>query len=98
MLERRLNKITKDHIGMNKIIKFHELMHVIKRRLSYTVSNNIAGICGISLPAGLDAPDDAGRRRPIGIHLQAQAFDEATLLGASAALEAMLDFDPLPGN
>jgi aspartyl-tRNA(Asn)/glutamyl-tRNA(Gln) amidotransferase subunit A len=64
----------------------------------YTVSNNIAGICGISLPAGLDAPDDAGRRRPIGIHLQAQAFDEATLLGASAALEAMLDFDPLPGN
>ena len=41
MLERRLKKITKDHIGMNKIIKFHELMHVIKRRLSYTVCNYV---------------------------------------------------------
>ncbi len=41
MLGKKLKKIIKDHIGMNKIIKFHELMHVIKRRLSYTVSNNI---------------------------------------------------------
>ena len=64
----------------------------------YTVNANIAGICGISIPAGTDQPDAEGHRRPIGIHLQAQAFDEARLLGASAALEAMLGFDDtLPG-
>ena len=59
----------------------------------YTVNANIAGICGVSIPAGTDRPDAEGRRRPIGIHLQAQAFDEARLLGTSAALEAMLAFD-----
>ena len=49
MLGKKLKKIIKDHIGMNKIIKFHELMHVIKRRLSYTVSNNIDRIQTIPL-------------------------------------------------
>ena len=49
MLGKKLKKIIKDRIGMNKIIKFHELMHVIKRRLSYTVSNNIDRIQTIPL-------------------------------------------------
>ncbi|MCH2143915.1 MAG: Asp-tRNA(Asn)/Glu-tRNA(Gln) amidotransferase subunit GatA [Phycisphaerales bacterium] len=64
----------------------------------YTVSTNIAGICGISIPAGFDAPDEHGRRRPIGIHLQAPAFAEATLFKASMAIEGLLAFDDsIPG-
>ncbi len=64
----------------------------------YTVNANIAGICGVSIPAGMDQADADGRRRPIGIHLQAQAFEEAKLLGVTAALEKAIAFDNnLPG-
>lgn len=56
----------------------------------YTVNANIAGICGISVPAGFDEPDGDGRKRPIGLHLQAQAFDEATLLRAARGLEQVV--------
>ena len=64
----------------------------------YTVNANIAGICGVSIPAGMDQADADGRRRPIGIHLQAQAFEESKLLGVTAALEKVLAFDDtLPG-
>ena len=38
MLEKKLKKIKKNLIGMNKIL---ELMHVKKKRMSYTVSNYI---------------------------------------------------------
>ena len=41
MQEKKLDKIIKKHIGMNKILNIKELMHVIKRRLSYTVCNSI---------------------------------------------------------
>lgn len=58
----------------------------------YTVNANIAGICAISIPAGFDDPDKAGRRRPIGMHLQAQAFAEPTLLRAARGLEQLVGF------
>lgn len=64
----------------------------------YTVNANIAGICGVSIPAGLDEPDAEGRRRPVGIHLQGRAFDEAGLLGAAAAIEELVGFESLPGS
>ncbi len=51
----------------------------------YTVNTNIAGICGISLPAGTDTSE--GTPLPIGIQLQAQAFAEPTLLRAARILE-----------
>ena len=51
----------------------------------YTVNTNIAGICGISLPAGTDS--SGGTALPIGIQLQAQAFAETTLLRAARILE-----------
>ena len=51
----------------------------------YTVNTNIAGICGISLPAGTDS--SGGPALPIGIQLQAQAFAEPTLLRAARLLE-----------
>ena len=39
MQEKKLEKIKRNHTGMNKILQIEELMHVIKRRLSYTVCN-----------------------------------------------------------
>ncbi len=56
----------------------------------YTVNNNMAGICGISIPSGTD---EEKRGLPIGLHLQAQAFDEKTLLQVADALERMIGFD-----
>jgi aspartyl-tRNA(Asn)/glutamyl-tRNA(Gln) amidotransferase subunit A len=55
----------------------------------YTVNANIAGICGISLPAGL--ADIDGHRLPLGIQLQCPAFDEVTMLRAARLFEAQTD-------
>jgi aspartyl-tRNA(Asn)/glutamyl-tRNA(Gln) amidotransferase subunit A len=48
----------------------------------FTLSLNLAGICGLSLPCGFDR---AGL--PIGLQLIAGAFDESTLLRAGYAYE-----------
>ncbi|MBN1475223.1 Asp-tRNA(Asn)/Glu-tRNA(Gln) amidotransferase GatCAB subunit A, partial [Candidatus Sumerlaeota bacterium] len=55
----------------------------------FTISCNLAGIPGLSLPCGL-----TGDRRPVGIQLFAPPFAEASLLGVAAQLEAGLE--PLP--
>ena len=57
----------------------------------YTVNANIAGICGVSLPAGLTEVD--GRMLPMGIQLQAPALGEATLLRAARMFEAAAGHD-----
>ena len=54
----------------------------------YTVTSNIAGIPALSLPAG--TVEDGGQELPVGLHLQAPAFEEASLLGAAAGLESLL--------
>ena len=54
----------------------------------YTVNTNIAGICGVSLPAGFD--ESSGRRLPVGVQLQAQAFAEPLLLKIAYGLERAL--------
>jgi len=54
----------------------------------YTVNTNIAGICGISIPGGCARVD--GKALPIGLQLQAKAFDEGRLLRAARMLEARL--------
>lgn len=51
----------------------------------YTTNANIAGICGISVPAGFD--DSAARPLPIGLQIQCQAFDEPTLLRVARTFE-----------
>ena len=56
----------------------------------YTVNNNMAGICGISIPSGTDQET---KGLPIGLHLQAQAFNEKMLLEAADALERLVEFD-----
>jgi len=51
----------------------------------YTVNTNLAGICGISVPGRFKESD--GASLPIGVQLQGQAMDEATLLRISRMLE-----------
>ena len=51
----------------------------------YTANANIAGICAISVPTGFVNVD--GKRLPIGVQLQCQAFDEMTMFRAARMLE-----------
>lgn len=57
----------------------------------YTISANLAGICGISVPIALD---HAGL--PIGIQFQAQAFKEQNLFDVASAVEANAQFNTCP--
>src|SRR6201995_3885096 len=59
----------------------------------FTVTVNLAGLPGISVPAGLTA-------NGLQIHLQriGKAFDEATLLRAAQAVETAADFKAKPAN
>ena len=50
---------------------------------TFTASANLAGIPGVSVPAGTDA-----RGLPIGVQLLARHFDEGRLFAAGAFLEA----------
>jgi aspartyl-tRNA(Asn)/glutamyl-tRNA(Gln) amidotransferase subunit A len=57
----------------------------------FTVPANLAGLPGISVPAGLSADG-----LPLGLQLIARPFDEATVLRAAGVLEAAAGFDALP--
>ena len=54
---------------------------------------NLAGLPGISVPAGLTQTG-----LPLGLQLIGKAFDEATLLRAAQAVEAAADFKAKPAN
>lgn len=53
----------------------------------YTVSTNLAGIAGLSLPCGFSASG-----LPIGLHLQSPAFEEERLLRAAAMFQRATDW------
>jgi aspartyl-tRNA(Asn)/glutamyl-tRNA(Gln) amidotransferase subunit A len=53
----------------------------------FTLASSLAGICGISLPCGLD---EAGL--PIGLQLLGNFMEEATLIQAAAAYEASTEW------
>ncbi len=55
----------------------------------YTISCNLAGICGISLPCGFTAGE---RPLPIGLQLLGRHFDESTILRAAHAYEQSTDW------
>ncbi len=57
----------------------------------FTVTANLAGVPGVSVPAGLD-----GQGLPMGLQLVAPAFGEETMLRGAAALEEALAFDAQP--
>jgi aspartyl-tRNA(Asn)/glutamyl-tRNA(Gln) amidotransferase subunit A len=57
----------------------------------FTVTVNLAGLPGISVPAGLS--EDG---LPLGLQLIGKAFDEATVLRAAQVLEKAADFKARP--
>ena len=57
----------------------------------FTVTVNLAGLPGISLPAGLDA-----KGLPLGLQLIGRALDEGTLFSLAGALEQAADFKARP--
>jgi aspartyl-tRNA(Asn)/glutamyl-tRNA(Gln) amidotransferase subunit A len=59
----------------------------------FTVTVNLAGLPGISVPAGLTA-----NGLPLGLQLIGKAFDEATLLRAAYAVEQAADFKHSPAK
>ncbi len=59
----------------------------------YTITLNLAGVPGVSLPCGLSS-----NGLPIGIQLIGRHFDEATLLMAAHNLEQALGFDSRPSS
>ena len=57
----------------------------------FTVTGNLAGLPGGSVPAGLD-----GQGLPLGLQLLARPFDEETLLKGMFALEQSAGFTTRP--
>jgi aspartyl-tRNA(Asn)/glutamyl-tRNA(Gln) amidotransferase subunit A len=57
----------------------------------FTVPASLAGLPAISVPAGLSADG-----LPLGLHLIARAFDEATLFKVAEVLESQAGFDAHP--
>src|SRR5690606_4341551 len=57
----------------------------------FTVTVNLAGLPGISVPAGL-----SGEGLPLGLQLIGRAFDEETLFRAAYALEEAASFKAEP--
>src|SRR5690349_1215635 len=59
----------------------------------FTVTVNLAGLPGMSIPAGLDASG-----LPLGLQLIGRALDEGTLFSLGAALEKAADFRAKPAK
>lgn len=59
----------------------------------YTISANLAGICALSLPVGLDE-----KGLPIGLQLMAKEFHEQNLFDIGAAIEGIAEFDGFPST
>ena len=57
----------------------------------FTVTANLAGLPGMSVPAGLDAEG-----LPLGLQLIGRAFDEETVLRAGRVIEHAAGFRALP--
>jgi aspartyl-tRNA(Asn)/glutamyl-tRNA(Gln) amidotransferase subunit A len=57
----------------------------------FTVTVNLAGLPGISVPAGLDA-----KGLPLGLQLIGRAFDEETLFKVAGVIESSADFKAKP--
>jgi aspartyl-tRNA(Asn)/glutamyl-tRNA(Gln) amidotransferase subunit A len=57
----------------------------------FTVTVNMSGLPGISVPAGLSS-----QGTPLGLQLIAKAFDEETLFSAAGAIEAAAGHFPVP--
>ena len=61
-----------------------------------TVPMPLAGIPGISIPAGLAEPAGGGPELPVGFQIAGPAFSENGVLAAAHALERAIGFDAAP--
>ncbi len=59
----------------------------------FTVTTNLAGLPGLSLPAGL-----SGEGLPLGLQLIGRALDEETLFALGSVMEQAADFKAKPGR
>ena len=59
----------------------------------FTVTTNLAGLPGISLPAGLSSTG-----LPLGLQLIGRALDEGTLFSLAGAMEQAAGFGAKPGK
>lgn len=59
----------------------------------FTVATSLAGLPGVSVPAGL--VDVEGKMLPVGLQIIGKAWDESTILKAAHAHEKMAEFKPL---
>ena len=59
----------------------------------FTVTVNLAGLPGISLPAGLDA-----NGLPLGLQLIGRPWQEGELLNTAYAMENAIGFNAKPNN
>jgi aspartyl-tRNA(Asn)/glutamyl-tRNA(Gln) amidotransferase subunit A len=57
----------------------------------FTIPASMAGVPGMSVPAGLDA-----NGLPLGLQVIGKPFDEETIFSVAAALERAAGFDALP--
>jgi len=53
----------------------------------FTLSCNLAGICGLSLPCGLVPASDGGSLLPVGLQIQGPAFGEESILRVAHVYE-----------
>jgi aspartyl-tRNA(Asn)/glutamyl-tRNA(Gln) amidotransferase subunit A len=53
----------------------------------FTLSCNLAGICGLSLPCGFVSASDGDAPLPVGLQIQGPAFEEESILRVAHAYE-----------
>ena len=58
----------------------------------FTVSANLAGLPGISIPCGFVEDSGPSARLPVGLQLMGRPFDEATVLRVADAYERQTDW------
>ncbi|MPN62504.1 Glutamyl-tRNA(Gln) amidotransferase subunit A [bioreactor metagenome] len=58
----------------------------------FTISANLAGICGVSVPCGFSEVPGTDTRLPIGLQLLGRPFGEETILRIAQAYETATDW------
>jgi aspartyl-tRNA(Asn)/glutamyl-tRNA(Gln) amidotransferase subunit A len=57
----------------------------------YTIATNLAGLPGMSIPAGF-SPSEDGKPLPVGLQIMGNYFDEARMLNVAHAYQQVTDW------
>ena len=85
----RANSSIKPHVYDNVDISVRDFS--LTSQFPFTVTANLAGLPGLSVPAGL-----SHEGLPLGLQVMGRAFDEATVLRVGRSLERAADFKHAP--